>query len=239
MTEPASPEPALSAPSPWVSRFLPAAPADRGHALDLAAGKGRHTKLARSRGWRVTAVDLETGALAALAAEDDGIAALEMNLETSDTAATVRALGAAGPFDIVIVCNYLHRPLLPHLPALLKPGGRLIYETFMIGNEAHGRPRNPDFLLRPGRVAQGLRWPACGAGVRAGLRSGPVAPRRPALRRDRRPRFGDAAAARCRRKRTVMLLPAGLSFSRSLAHDRRAAGSAATTRPPADPVTAC
>ena len=147
--EPAKPEPALAAPSPWVSRFLPPAPADGGCLLDLAAGKGRHTKLARSRGWRVTAVDRETGALAA---EDEGIAALTMDLEAGDAAATVRTLGAAGPFDIVIVCNYLHRPLLPHLPALLKPGGRLIYETFMIGNEAWGRPRNPDFLLRPGEL---------------------------------------------------------------------------------------
>ena len=152
MTEPANPEPALAAPSPWVSRFLPPAQADGGRLLDLAAGKGRHTKLARARGWRVTAVDRETGALAALAAEDDGIAALAMDLEAGDAATTVRALGAAGPFDIVIVCNYLHRPLLPHLPALLKPGGRLIYETFMIGNEAWGRPRNPDFLLRHGEL---------------------------------------------------------------------------------------
>ena len=152
MTEPASPEPAPSAPSPWVSRFLPPAPADAGRVLDLAAGRGRHSRLARSRGWRVTAVDRETGPLAALAAEDGAIAALTMDLEAGDAAATIRAVGAAGPFDIVIVCNYLHRPLLPHLPALLRPGGRLVYETFMIGNEAWGRPRNPDFLLRDGEL---------------------------------------------------------------------------------------
>ncbi len=157
MTEPAKPErakpePALAAPSPWVSRFLPPAPADGGRLLDLAAGKGRHTKLARARGWRVTAVDRETGALAALAAEDEGVAALTMDLEAGDAGATVRALDSAGPFGIVIVCNYLHRPLLPHLPALLKPGGRLIYETFMVGNEAWGRPRNPNFLLRHGEL---------------------------------------------------------------------------------------
>lgn len=150
--EPAQPEPALAAPSPWASRFLAAAPADGGRLLDLAAGKGRHTKLARARGWRVTAVDRETGALAALAAEDKGIAALEMDLEAGDAGAMVRAVGAAGPFGTVIVCNYLHRPLLPHLPALLTPGGRLIYETFMVGNEAWGRPRNPDFLLRDGEL---------------------------------------------------------------------------------------
>ena len=165
MTEPASPElaaPQLAgpekpavAPSRWVARFLPAAPPAGGHVLDLAAGRGRHVRLARSRGWRVTGVDREAvalAALAALAAGDDGITALDMDLEAGDTAGTAQALTAAGPFDIVIVCNYLYRPLLPHLPALLTPGGRLIYETFMAGNEAWGRPRNPDFLLQPGEL---------------------------------------------------------------------------------------
>ena len=139
-------------PSRWVARFLPPAPAAGGGVLDLAAGRGRHVRLARSRGWRVTAVDRETGPLAGLADADEGIAALRMDLEAGDAADTARALKSAGPFDIVIVCNYLHRPLLPHLPALLEPEGLLIYETFMAGNEAFGRPRNPDFLLRPGEL---------------------------------------------------------------------------------------
>ena len=34
-------------------------------------------------------------------------------------------------------------------PALLLPGGRLIYETFAQGNEAYGKPSNPAFLLQP------------------------------------------------------------------------------------------
>ena len=28
----------------------------------------------------------------------------------------------------------------------------MIYETFALGNERLGRPRNPDFLLRPGEL---------------------------------------------------------------------------------------
>ena len=151
-SETARPETTSLAPSRWVSRFLPGAPAGGGQVLDLAAGRGRHSRLARQRGWRVTAVDRETGPLTALAAEDDGIAVREIDLEAGAAADVVEAVGAAGPFDVAIVCNYLHRPLLPHLPAVLKPGGRLIYETFMLGNEAYGRPRNPDFLLRPGEL---------------------------------------------------------------------------------------
>lgn len=52
-------------------------------------------------------------------------------------------------FDAIVVVHYLHRPLLPRLRNALEPGGLLIYETFAIGNEQFGRPRNPDFLLRP------------------------------------------------------------------------------------------
>ena len=45
--------------------------------------------------------------------------------------------------------------------ALLAPGGVLIYETFMRGNEAYGKPSSPAFLLEPGE----LRRVAAAAGL--------------------------------------------------------------------------
>ena len=60
-------------------------------------------------------------------------------------------------FAAVVVTNYLHRPLLPAMAAALEPGGVLIYETFMRGNEKYGRPSNPDFLLRPGELLESFR----------------------------------------------------------------------------------
>jgi hypothetical protein len=57
-------------------------------------------------------------------------------------------------FDVVVVTNYLWRPLLPTIVDSVAPGGLLIYETFAIGNEAFGKPSNPDFLLRPGELLQ-------------------------------------------------------------------------------------
>lgn len=60
------------------------------------------------------------------------------------------------PFAAVVVTNYLHRPLLPALRAAVAPGGLLIYETFAQGNERFGKPSNPDFLLRPGELLEGL-----------------------------------------------------------------------------------
>jgi hypothetical protein len=34
----------------------------------------------------------------------------------------------------------------------LTKDGILLYETFMVGNEAYGRPSNPDFLLKPNEL---------------------------------------------------------------------------------------
>lgn len=62
-----------------------------------------------------------------------------------------------GIYGGVIVTNYLHRPLLPALVAALKPGGVLIYETFAQGNEALGKPSNPDFLLHPGELLDAVQ----------------------------------------------------------------------------------
>jgi SAM-dependent methyltransferase len=60
-------------------------------------------------------------------------------------------------FEGVVVTNYLHRPLFPQLLASLAPGGVLIYETFMVGNERFGKPSNPRFLLRPGELLEAFK----------------------------------------------------------------------------------
>lgn len=56
---------------------------------------------------------------------------------------------SAERFEVVVVTNFLFRPRLDLLPRLLDPGGRLIYETFLQGNAAYGKPSNPAFLLEP------------------------------------------------------------------------------------------
>ena len=59
---------------------------------------------------------------------------------------------AGESFAGIVVTNYLWRPRLAALAALLAPGGVLIYETFMIGNAAYGKPTRPEFLLQPGEL---------------------------------------------------------------------------------------
>jgi SAM-dependent methyltransferase len=55
-------------------------------------------------------------------------------------------------FEAVVVTNYLHRKLFARIQNSLQPGGVLIYETFMLGNERFGKPSNPAFLLLPGEL---------------------------------------------------------------------------------------
>ena len=140
-----TPVPDIPVPSPWVRRFLPLIPAG-GRVLDLAAGQGRHVRLLRANGYQVVAVDRDTAALRAAFAGDAAVSIIEADLEDGGS----WQLGQ--DHDAVVVTNYLHRPLLPALAQSLAPGGALIYETFMAGNERFGRPANPDFLLLPGEL---------------------------------------------------------------------------------------
>lgn len=138
------------APSPWVQRFAASIPAG-GRVLDLACGSGRHARLLASLGYRVTAVDRDAEAIAELAAAQAGIHTQVLDLELGTW-----PFASAG-FEAVVVTNYLHRPRFAALLDLLSPEGVLIYETFMSGNEALGRPANPEFLLRPGELLERVR----------------------------------------------------------------------------------
>jgi SAM-dependent methyltransferase len=131
------------APSAWVRRFMPLIRSG-GLVLDLAAGNGRHARLLIEHGFTVRAVDRDISALQTLAGPRCEVP--QADLETG----APWALGDG--YDGIVVTNYLHRPLLPAIANALTPEGILIYETFALGNERLGRPRNPDFLLRPGEL---------------------------------------------------------------------------------------
>ena len=57
----------------------------------------------------------------------------------------------------MVVTNYLHRPLMPALLDAIAPGGVLLYETFMEGNERFGKPNQPEFLLKDGELLELVR----------------------------------------------------------------------------------
>jgi SAM-dependent methyltransferase len=135
-----------SGPSAWV-RTHGGLLAPGSKVLDLAAGGGRHTRFFNDLGCQVTAVDRDVSGLQSL--QGAGVEILAADLEDGSP----WPLGTR-EFDGIVVTNYLHRPLFPHLASALAPGGVLIYETFGIGNERFGKPSNPNFLLRPGELLE-------------------------------------------------------------------------------------
>jgi len=132
--------------SAWVERFAPLVAAGA-RVLDLACGHGRHARFFAARGANVLAVDRDAAALATLAGEER-IATRALDLEAGGWPLPGER------FDAIVVANYLHRPLFPFLLAALAEDGVLIYETFARGNDAYGRPANPDFLLERDELLQ-------------------------------------------------------------------------------------
>jgi SAM-dependent methyltransferase len=129
---------AIESPSAWVERWATLVP--KGRVLDLACGAGRHSRLFLERGCEVIALDREPHAI-------PGARFIQADLED----------GSPWPlpserFQGIVVTNYLYRPLFALLEQSLAPGGILIYETFMQGNERYGKPSNPAFLLQPGEL---------------------------------------------------------------------------------------
>ena len=140
-------------PSPWVMRFLARMPSGA-RVLDLACGSGRHVAPCIAAGLLVTAVDRDTAALRSRFREvpADRLRIMDIDLENGRPFPF-----ASDTFDGVIVTNYLWRPILSAIVAAVSPAGMLVYETFRIGNERYGRPRNPEFLLKPGELLAAVR----------------------------------------------------------------------------------
>jgi SAM-dependent methyltransferase len=138
------------APSAWVASRAAELPADA-VCLDLASGAGRHAALLAAPGRTVVALDfVET--VVRHASRRAGV---------SGVVAEAGALPfRAASFDLVVVVNFLDRSIFPALASLLRPGGRLIVETFTLENLQRvpaGRRRGPSsaaYLLEPGELAR-------------------------------------------------------------------------------------
>jgi len=138
----------IDTPSLWVRRWAGLI-RPGGRVLDVACGYGQHLRFLKSQGFSVVGVDRDEAAIGAF----KGIGGIE--IQVADIEAGPWPFAPAN-FDGVVVTNYLHRPLFRNLVDALLPGGVLIYETFARGNERHGRPTNPEFLLRPGELLHSL-----------------------------------------------------------------------------------
>ncbi len=142
----------LPAPDPWVADLVPAWTAENTQpALDVACGSGRNALWLAAAGLEVAGVDRAAGAVARARAAARRLGLPSARFRVRD----VEADGLPeGPWGAVVVCRYLHRPLLPRLSEVLRPGGWLVYRTHL----AHpirapgARPRRRAFLLDSGEL---------------------------------------------------------------------------------------
>lgn len=131
-------------PSLWLRRWAPPNP---GNALDVACGSGRNLRWLTTQGWRVCGIDRDSVATSSL----HGLAEIiNADIENGPWPVPGRT------FDLVVVCNYLWRPLFEQIREAVAPGGWLVWETFADGHQRLGRPARPDFLLQRGELLRVL-----------------------------------------------------------------------------------
>jgi len=140
---------APSGPSSWLVSNASLAP--RGaRSLDVACGRGRHALFLASAGYAVKAIDRDEARVAALEALARRLR-LPLDAEVQDVESEGASLGEE-EWELILVFQFLHRPLFPALVRALRPGGVLVYETFTTAQAARGRPTSPDHLLEPGEL---------------------------------------------------------------------------------------
>ena len=124
----------------------------KGLALDLGMGEGRNAIYLATRGFDVDGVEADPQAVAQarIAARRLGapIRALVGNAEDGTYIVPIDS------YDVIVVFNYLHRPLFKDIREGVVPGGVVVYQTFATDRTGRSGAQDPDRLLRPGELRE-------------------------------------------------------------------------------------
>ena len=138
-------------PSPFIERWVHRLRHDfatPGMALDVAAGRGRHTQVLAAAGFHPIGIDRDYSALAD--ARRQSLAGRRASFVCADLTTLVLP---PSQFQLIVVSRYLDRAAFVKLFEWLTPGGSLVYETFTTRQLALGRgPRSLSHLLDPGEL---------------------------------------------------------------------------------------
>lgn len=129
-------------------RYFPRPDGHAQRAADVACGSGRNALCLARWGLDTVAIDYSPEALR-VCSERAQAQGLALNTACLDLETAGVDLGD-GAFDVVVVFNYLHRPLIPILKQCVRSRGIIVYKTFTVDQLQFGAgPRNPDYLLQP------------------------------------------------------------------------------------------
>ncbi len=115
----------------------------KGMALDLACGRGANAICLAKHGLSVSAWDISSNAIEQL---DKTVKEKKLNIKME-----VRDVITNPPepdyFDVIVVCRFLERTLIPNIRKAIKSGGLIFYQTFIKDKISETGPSNPDYLL--------------------------------------------------------------------------------------------
>ena len=124
-----------------------------GLALDVATGKGRNAIFLAKMGFSVVGIDISTIAL-----EEARRRAAEKSLEISWHRADLEQIELpTAAYNLIVNFNYLQRSLFPQIQRALKPQGHVIFETYLIDQQAIGHLKNPAYLLNHNELLDHFR----------------------------------------------------------------------------------
>lgn len=145
--------------SRWNRKYLegtyPTGPADivvrysglaaKGRALDIAAGNGRNALWLAGQGFTVDAVDISEVGLGQMGSEHPRVRRICVDLDVYDI--------KPAAYDLILNIRYLNRRLFPDIRDALRPGGVLIFESFLVGaTRPDGGKFRREHLLRPNEL---------------------------------------------------------------------------------------
>ena len=126
----------------------------KGRTLDVAMGTGQNAIYLAKMGFEVEGVDASPEAVhnALEAAQRAGV-----TLKAEITDLERNYLIKKSTYDVIICFRYLQRSLIPQIKDGLRKGGMVVYETFTVDQVQFGRPKNPDYLLKPNELLDMFR----------------------------------------------------------------------------------
>jgi len=124
-----------------------------GRVLDVAAGSGRNALFLARCGLSVDAIDIAFAGLQRLRrtarAEGLSVRAVQADLDALPL--------PLERFDAIVNIRYLQRSLFGPMQRAVKPGGLIVFETFLIDQQTIGHPQHPEFLLQRGELRSAFR----------------------------------------------------------------------------------
>lgn len=137
-------------PDPFLFEYTPpVAESDEKRALDLAGGVGQNGLWLAQQGYIVDVMDISRMALLRGRQEMVNLGLRNVNFLQVDLDSVDLKLNK---YHLVCVFRYLKRDLFPQIRAAIRPGGRVVYETFNVNYLEVVPQFNPAFLLKLGEL---------------------------------------------------------------------------------------